>query len=251
MCDPKSGGGAYPETVTYRYEPWPELSGREVELQFRLVYQGRLPAQSQSNCRTKEKHEIRKILHKQLRELWDRHPFLSEKMRTLVSDVRVPGTPPSITGESLIDHTGKNPPRRSVVQMIADDYARCGYRFVPLVNSRDGVACALDILFLRRDDPGNLIQSGGDIDNRIKVLFDALRMPQGCQELAGYNPTEDENPFFCLLEDDRLITEVKVTTVRLLLPAGEGEHFNDVHLVIHVRTLVLIPKAGWFTAFLT
>lgn len=244
--------GSCPHTVTFCYEPWPEVvSGEAEQVQFRLIYQGRLPAQSQTDCRTKEKHEIRKVLHKQLRQLWDKHPFLSEKKETLISDMYPSGTPPSITGGTHCDHTGRNPPRRSVVDLMADNYAKCGYRFVPLVSSYDGVACALDILFLRRDDPGNLIQSGGDIDNRIKVLFDALRIPRGCQELAGQNPTEDENPFFCLLEDDRLITEVKVTTDRLLLPPGEGDHLNDVHLVIHVRTLVLVPKAGWYTAFLT
>jgi hypothetical protein len=114
----------------------------------------------------------------------------------------------------------------------------------------DGVACALDILFLRRDEPGSLIKSGGDIDNRIKVLFDAMRIPQASEELKGTRPDQDEEPFFCLLEDDRLITEVKVTTDKLLAPCGLGERVNDVHLVIHVRTLVLEAREG-NRAFLT
>ena len=129
-----------------------------------------------------------------------------------------PGSRPSITGTPLIDYRSGTPPKRSMLDWVADNYARCGYRFVPLVNNLDGIACALDILFLRRDEPGSLIKGGGDIDNRIKVLFDALRMPKGYQELEGFQPATDESPFFCLLEDDRLITEVKVTTDRLLTP---------------------------------
>jgi len=100
------------------------------------------------------------------------------------------------------------------------------------------VACALDILFLRREGPGSLIRSGGDIDNRLKVLFDALRMPQTCDEVCGDSPTPDEDPFFCLLEDDKLISKVAVETNWLLTPLADNEHINDVHLVIRVKTIV-------------
>jgi hypothetical protein len=57
---------------------------------------------------------------------------------------------------------------------------------VPFVRKTGGLTkCALDILFLRRDNPGNLIASGGDIDNRLKVLFDGLRMPEPMSDLGG------------------------------------------------------------------
>jgi hypothetical protein len=70
------------------------------------------------------------------------------------------------------------------------------------------------------------------------VLFDALRMPSNCDEVDG-KPEDDDDPFFCLLEDDRLITEVRVTTDRLLTPLASGENRNDVRLIIHVRTVIL------------
>jgi hypothetical protein len=80
-----------------------------------------------------------------------------------------------------------------------------------------------------------LIHSGGDIDNRLKVLFDALRVPANCDEVAGAVKASDEDPyFFCLLEDDALITEVSVTTDTLLTPYVTGQE-NDVHLVINVK----------------
>lgn len=44
---------------------------------------------------------------------------------------------------------------RPLIQQHADEYTRCGSRFVPLVV--EDVACALDILILRRDDPYRLL----------------------------------------------------------------------------------------------
>jgi hypothetical protein len=57
-----------------------------------------------------------------------------------------------------------------------------------------------------------------NIDNRLKVLFDALRMPENTGELPHTPPQSGEDPFFCLLQDDKYINEVTVTTDRLLLP---------------------------------
>jgi hypothetical protein len=89
--------------------------------------------------------------------------------------------------------------------------------------------------------PGNLIRSGGDNRQRIKVLFDGLRLPQECGEVAGASPEQGEDPFFCLFQDDSLITEVHVTTDRLLTRIDGAERQHDVHLVIHVKNdLVLI-----------
>jgi len=126
------------------------------------------------------------------------------------------------------------------IDWIANKYSRCGYRFLPLVREDWGIACSLDILFLRRDGPGSLIKSGGDIDNRIKVLFDALRIPRETQEIpSGDKPTDDEDPFYCLLEDDTLVNQVSITTDRLLLPMESGEAIHDVMLIIRVKTIVV------------
>jgi hypothetical protein len=100
----------------------------------------------------------------------------------------------------------------------------------------------LDILFLRRDPPGSPIITGGDIDNRLKVLLDGLKMPKDCSQLpANWRPGLDQNPLYCLMEDDNLITEIKVTSDRLLIPATEDEHRNSVELVIHVTTKIVEP----------
>jgi hypothetical protein len=67
------------------------------------------------------------------------------------------------------------------------------------------------------------------------VLLDSLRIPSGCDELAGAQREGDEDPyFFCLLEDDALITDISVTTDFLLTPFAPGAE-SDVHLVIKVK----------------
>jgi hypothetical protein len=75
-----------------------------------------------------------------------------------------------------------------------------------------------DVLILRPEQPG-AISRGADIDNRLKTLFDALRYPDKSQEIpADWRPVVGEDPLFCLLEDDRLVTRVNVETDRLLAP---------------------------------
>ena len=146
----------------------------------------------------------------------------------------------------------------SQVTKVSARFEYQGFRFLPLIGNAFGIdtACVLDILFLRRDEPGRLVGSGGDIDNRIKVLLDALKMPtpgDGFKPEAG--PSEGEEPFFCLLQDDSLITELRVTTDRLLTPVGDDEKLTDVHLVIGVKTVLLrgssVPDGGASAAFVT
>lgn len=79
-----------------------------------------------------------------------------------------------------------------------------------------------------------MILQGGDIDNRIKTLFDALQIPDDCNEVDGA-PEEGEDPFFCLLQNDSLVTELSVVTDRLLTPLKDGQHPNEVVLIIKVK----------------
>jgi hypothetical protein len=127
---------------------------------------------------------------------------------------------------------------KTMIEHIADENVRCsGNRFVPLVTEASGLTCSLNILFLRRDNPGDLVQTGGDIDSRIKVLFDGLRMPVDVKELGGLPIESDENPFFCLLSDDKLVTSISVTTDRLIVPLESDEHIHDVLLIVHVTVV--------------
>jgi hypothetical protein len=200
-------------------------------VEFRLLYKGALPPQSSGGGNLVEKHQIRRQLHCQLKELWRHHQILQRMMDD------IPGMPDPVTGP----RTGKR------WEFLASDYTKYGYRFLPLVNKKWGLGCSLDIVFLRRDSPGQIIIDGGDLDNRMKTLFDGLRIPQYNQEAEKFPPQDGEEPFYCLLEDDRLITDVSVTTDRLLLPMDDDEQLKDVHLLLHVRTKILDRESAHST----
>lgn len=92
----------------------------------------------------------------------------------------------------------------------------------------DTCTLKLDITILRPEEPGNLVTQSGDIDNRLKTLFDALTIPDLQQIPPEDSARDGERPFHCLLEDDNLITEVHVTVDRLL-----GSN-NDPHQVLMI-----------------
>lgn len=201
--------------------------GEDIAVEFRLTYEGALLAASNSNKkRPRHKHEIRQVFHRQLRRLWDGHPFLKQ---AVVTDPQY--------GRGALPH-------KLLREELADQYARCGYNFVPLVTPDLAVSCRVDILCLRPGPVGEIIQKTGDLDNRLKTLFDALRVPENVAELGGYTePRDDERPFFCLLSDDSLINHVSVETDLLLAPTSEDATDNDVRLIIRVELRPLI--VGW------
>jgi hypothetical protein len=172
-------------------------------MRFRLTYDGCL----QSDGTAQHKHEIRREFHPQLKRLWDVDPNLKA-----FADNGIPR-----------------------LNILADQYARLGYRFVPLATSGMSLIAAIEILFLR---PGGSVIPSGDIDNRLKTLFDALRMPDYKGELGGYlMPTADEDPFFVLLQNDKLISHIAVETDVLLQPT----HLADGNfLENHVRLIITV-----------
>jgi hypothetical protein len=60
-------------------------------------------------------------------------------------------------------------------------------------------------------------------------------MPDNVSELGGYTtPGEDEDPFFVLLQDDKLITHISVETDVLHEQTTNAYDANDSRLVISV-----------------
>lgn len=190
----------------------------EDAVHFRLIYQGRLPAAARDNARTADKHRIRKQIHPQLRQLWEQHPALDQFRQ------------PEASFDVLTRKAGSGLP--SIREQLGNAFARCGHHFVPLIGEWAYTVCGLDILFLRREGPGQLVGDGGDLDNRIKTLFDALRIPNDCGGVT--EPEEGENPFFVLLQDDKQITEFSLITDVLLTPLENDQSRNDVLLIIDV-----------------
>jgi hypothetical protein len=121
------------------------------------------------------------------------------------------------------------------IEAMGKNWRKAGFDFVPLVVPEMVLQCSLDILILRPGDDRYVLNSG-DIDGPVKTLFDALQMPRNEAEASGIGPQEDETPFYCLLENDRLISQVRVTSDHLLLLPQEREvRPNDSFVVIHVK----------------
>lgn len=194
-------------------------------MQFRLVYAGGLlKSAGYTKRRAWEKHSIRRYLHTQLKNIWAVHPALK------------------FYGGVQYGERSSNP-GASLLEILAKNFERSGIGFVPIVTEANGLVCELDVLFLRPERPGRLIGDGGDIDNRMKVLMDALRIPSNASEMVRKEGDEpDPNPMYCLLEDDSLVTTFKVTTDRLLLTMDEGQ--NEACVIIHVNLMAVDPFAS-------
>lgn len=198
-------------------------------VEFRLLYEGELLNCTNTKRRADEKHEIRRYLHSQLRRLWQ----VNRNLAALAKDSR----PQSITKRYVEEHGSftEEEAVRVGIECIADNWTRNGFRFVPLITERHCLQCSIDVLLLRPQEKRFVFEQG-DIDGQLKTLFDALRIPASKAECGGMEPQEGENPMFCLLEDDRLISQMKVTTDQLLLlPRAKELKANDCFATIHVK----------------
>ena len=60
-------------------------------------------------------------------------------------------------------------------------------------------------------------------------------MPQLGQEIGDNKPGPDENPFFCLMDDDSAIFDFQVSVDRLLVPLEPNESERDIVAIIGVQ----------------
>ena len=100
-----------------------------------------------------------------------------------------------------------------------------GNLHIPLVRKSLDLNCSLDILFLRQEDPGQLVLQGGDVDNRLKTLFDALAAPKLENERAY---PQKQKVTYSLLETDALISGFNVSTDRLLFPENRKNRMKSI-----------------------
>ncbi len=162
---------------------------------------GELRSSGNRNKRSKEslkehKHNIRIYFHNQLKLLWE-----DESMESL---------------RKFVDK-GDYP-----VKEIKN------IKFIPLVIKNFYVE--LDIIMLVPSLQWASLFSKGDLDNRIKTLLDALRVPSNEEELPtnfSYNP----NPFYCLLEDDSLISHISISKYGW----WRKDKNKEVSLIINVK----------------
>jgi hypothetical protein len=207
-------------------DDFPDFAWEGERLEFRLTWQGQLLADTTRDgaarrSRAEHKQKIRQGLHPQLKRLWANSPFLSKA-----------GQPGKTPGTRIFATLSA----KNSTEGLANRFSMFGYRFVPLVVHELDLLCSVDILFLRLGEPGHMISRAGDVDNRLKTIFDALCLPRNASQLGPYtSPGPDEDPFFCLFQDDSLITKASVETDVLLQPTSNPPNPSDVHLVITVR----------------
>lgn len=192
-------------------------------MEFTLFYRGQLRA----NSRPKVKHELRQKFHKQLQVLWAQPPFNELQRYLEESDPPEKELEPGETRYAEIIS-----PHFYIIKKVE------AFSFAPLVCSQFHLTASLDITLLRPGPPGNLVKAGGDIDNRLKTLLDALKAPLTSGEIhKDAAPEADETPFFCLLEDDSLITGLSVRTDRLL---ENSSHPSETLILIRVKLEAIV-----------
>lgn len=222
-----------------------EFRPEDTDLKFRLVYDGPVlatrdtPASGEKPERAKHKFEIRRAFHKQLKNLWKGDEFLAT--------AQTYGEAFEPDFSKIFEGTAGE--RRPLHDVLADQYRMFGWRFIPLAVEQFQISCSLRILFLRREAPGGIIKHG-DIDNRVKTIFDALRLPQNQAEMFGNDaPGPDEDPFYVLLRDDGMITHAEIEADTLWEePPSEKGGISHARVVIDVTlrpTVVSLFNLGY------
>lgn len=179
-------------------------------MEFTLFYRGTLKASGSRE----DKQSLRRHFHVQMKELWKQHPALKSCASFLESNPK--------EGSSLVYNFG-------------------GFQFIPLISERIYLIADLDIIILKPEPPGQMVTKSGDIDNRLKTLLDAMKMPKEPDELpTGDSPKEGETPFFCVFEDDNLITNIRIKTDRLLDVCD-----NPLEVVLLIKVRVKTTVLTW------
>lgn len=171
-------------------------------MEFRLVYEGPLLGQS---ANAGHKWEIRRFLHPQLERLWENEPLAG-------------------VAKSLLALPAQ-PSKSSNIR------ERSGVRFAPLVTRTLKLFAEISIL-LFRPGPRDFKGSRRDADNQLKTLIDALRLPNIRQEIPKNIAVSLPSPFYCLLEDDSLVTKVGIETEQWLSPEPDDKTLAIIHVCI-------------------
>ncbi len=177
-----------------------------------LFYRGPL----KSNADARVKHELRKYFHPQLRRAIEQSPeFIRRKRNWPDGDIFV----------AFADDNTQTVGTHDFLALAAP------HLIPPSTEWRYDSSVELDIVMLRAGPMGSLVTGGGDIDNRLKTLFDALQIPDENQAVNLTTNDIPESPMLCLMSDDKLITSVNVSTAQLL---DVEDQSKEVVLIINV-----------------
>lgn len=191
-------------------------------IEFRLLYEGELPGNRAS---THDKQAVRRQFHPQLRRVWRWQPTLKELLVRKWYRWRE-----SQKLNTPIPHTLDEQFEVALTE-VGRNWSKDKHNFIPIVTEDLALRCSLDVLLLR---PGSsslnsdkYIYEQGDLDNQVATLLDGLKIPKEATHIGYPEPFEDEDPFYCLLTDDRLVSEVRVYSDELLMLADRFVSIQD------------------------
>jgi hypothetical protein len=200
--------------VLFRYL---ESFGEEA-VELMLTYHGPLPACQNEEKHSDQKQRIRIVFSQQLQKKFEQLPTLIHWSKTIW---RANDAWPEI-----------RPHEKHVYPFREVDI--CGFKGVAIVNAYNGLACHLDIEILRREVPGGVLSEGGDVDNRLKPLLDALALPAKTNQVPGNMWGKGER-LYCLLEDDALVSRLLIDIQRWDEDASDPSTADWVQLRVKAR----------------
>jgi hypothetical protein len=159
-------------------------------MRFALSFEGSLPS-SGNDDQTKPPSKLKQI--------WDIRDAISPQIEGLFK-----------THHALRGATGAS---RITKNIVNDPIIINGLQFLALIRPALKLKCGLEIQMLVNHDVASIVTKSGDLDNRLKTLFDGLRCPASQQEIKQHK-LAGTNPHYCLLEDDALITSLQIETLR-------------------------------------
>ena len=165
-------------------------------MKLHLTYDGPLPSGAKDTLNGQYiKHRIRERFSAALRRKWT-------QQNPVLMDFYTKGLPEESFAENRFCRDDAVAP---FFRMFTN-----GYHFIPLVNRRNRLLCDVTVTLHRREGAFQPV-SGGDLDNRVKTLLDALRMPRKAAEIPG-NLVGHGEEMFSLLEDDSLLCRLCIET---------------------------------------
>ena len=173
-----------------------------------MVYRQEIPS-GQTRGQLGIKQDIRRAFNVYLRNVWKNEKRLKEFMGRGLPSVRYP------VKRSAPDDE-QNPFYQTEL---------CGFSWIPLVSRRNRLKVDLRIELL--GESARVLKPKGDLDNRLKVVMDGLRMVRQSGEIEPADKGQGKN-LFVLLEDDSLIRTLDVTATPSLGSPAEHRVTVDV-----------------------
>jgi hypothetical protein len=202
----------------------------EGAVKFRLTYEGNLLGSSNKNPHARHKHQIRMKFHSQLKRLWERHPELVDLKSSRHPDYRT-----AVEGREGGLLIGGTP----YIDLVSATHQQFNRNWFPIVLEETSLTCSVDILFLRQGSRGSVLNAG-DIDGRLKTLFDALAIPRSASDLG--DPDPNDQPVYVLLQDDSMISHASVEADELLEPTSDTDIQHDSRVIITVNVRMTRPN---------